>query len=69
MVLHFNTWKAKLMNILEEHDLGGFVYIVVAEPKYNARHNTFKKNQAKVKKIIYNVMNDNLMYMITSLNG
>ena len=62
-----NTWKARVMNILEEHDLDGYVSKVVEEPTSNAGRTTFKKNQAKTKHIIYDSMKDNLMHVITPL--
>ena len=49
---NFNTWKARVLNILEEHDLDGYVSIVVEEPTSNAGCINFKKNQAKAKRII-----------------
>ena len=56
------------MNILEEHDLDGYVSIVVEEPTSNAGCINFKKNQAKSKWIIYDSsIKDNLMSVITSL--
>ena len=64
---NFNTWKARILNILEEHDLDGYVSFVVEEPTANAGRTAFKKNQAKSKRIIYDSVKDNLMMVITSL--
>ena len=41
------------MNILEEHDLDGYVTSVVEEPSSNARRTAPKKNQAKAKRFIF----------------
>ena len=46
---NFNVWKARVLNILEEHDLDNFVFNAVEEPTTNAGRTTFKKNQAKAK--------------------
>ena len=32
---NFNTWKERVLNILEEHDLDSFVTTVVEEPTTN----------------------------------
>ena len=64
---NFNTWKARVINILEEHDLDSFVTTVIEEPTTNARRTNYKKNQANSKRIIYDSMKDNLMSVITSL--
>ena len=62
--LNFNTCKVRILNIPEEHDLDGYVSSVVEEPITNARHTSFKKNEAKAKRIIYDSMEDNLMHVI-----
>ena len=64
---NFNIWKARVFNILEEHDLNSFVTSVIEEPTTNARRTNYKKNQAKAKQIIYDSVKDNLMSMITPL--
>ena len=33
---NFNVWKARVLNILEEHDLDNFVFNTVEEPTTNA---------------------------------
>ena len=64
---NFNTWKARVLNILEEHDLDSYVSTVVEEPTSNAGRINLKKSQAKAKHIIYDSVNNNLMSMITLL--
>ena len=46
---NFNVWKARVLNILEEHDLENFVFNTIEEPTTNAGRTTFKKNQAREK--------------------
>ena len=64
---NFNTWKARVFNILEEHDLEYFVTSLIEEPTSNAGRKNYKKNQEKEKRIIYDSMKDNLMSVITPL--
>ena len=64
---NFNTWKARVFNILEEHDLDSFVTSVIEDPTTNAGRTNYKKNQAKAKQIIYESVKDNLMLVITPL--
>ena len=44
---NFNTWKERVMNVPEEHDLDSFVTTVIEEPTKNERRINYKKNQAK----------------------
>ena len=64
---NFNTWKVRVFNILEEHDLDSSVTYVIEEPTSNAGRTNYKKNQAKEKWIIYDSVKDNLMSVITPL--
>jgi hypothetical protein len=64
---NFNVWKARVLNILEEHDLDNFVINVIEEPSTNAGSTTFKKNQAKAKRIIFDSVKDNIMPIIAPL--
>jgi hypothetical protein len=64
---NFNVWKARILNILEEHDLDAFVTGVVEEPTTNAGRTNFKKNQAKAKRIIFDSVKDSIMTVIASL--
>ena len=61
---NFNTQKAKVLNILKDHDLNGYVSNVAKEPNTNHGCTSFKKNQSKAKRIIYDSMEDNLMHVI-----
>ena len=64
---NFYTWKERVINILEEHDLDSFVTSMIKDPTTNARRKNYKKNQAKEKRIIYDSVKDNLMSVITPL--
>jgi hypothetical protein len=64
---NFNVWKAKVMNILEEYDLDNLVPSTVEEPTSNAGRTTFKKNQARAKRIIFDSFKDNIMPVIAPL--
>ena len=65
--LNFNTWNSRILNFLEEQDLDGYVSYVVEEPTFDARYTIFKKTEAKNKRIIYDLVKDNLMSVITPL--
>ena len=64
---NFNTWKVRVINIIEEHGLDYFVTIVIEESTTNAWRINYTKNQAKEKMIIYDSVKDNLMSVITPL--
>ena len=64
---NFHTWKAWVINILEDHDLDSFVTTMIEEPTTNLGRTNYKKNQAKTKRIIYDSVKDNLMSLITPL--
>ena len=64
---NFNTWKARVIKILKEHDLDSFVTIVIEEPNTIARRTNYKNNQLKAKRIIYDSVKDNLMSLFTPL--
>ena len=51
--MNFKTWKARVLNLLEEHDLDGYMTSVVEEPTDDNGKTTFKKYQAKSKRIIF----------------
>ena len=46
-VSNFRTWKVRVINILEEHDLDQFVTNELEILTSAAGRSTFKKNQAK----------------------
>ena len=58
---NFNAWKSRVMNILEESDLDELVTKVVEEPTSNAGRTTFKKRQAKAKRVIFYSIKDSMM--------
>ena len=64
---NFNTWKVRVFNILEKHDLDCYVSFMVEEPRTNEECINLNKNLAKSKQIIYDSVKDNLMFVITSL--
>lgn len=66
-VLNFSTWKVRVMNILEEHDLDQFVANELEIPTSAAGRSTFKKNQAKAKRIIFDSVKDSIMTVLTLL--
>ena len=61
---NFKTWKARILNILEEHDLDTYLSAMVEELATNAWRVNFKKNQAKAKHIINDLVKDNPMFVI-----
>ena len=65
---NFNTLKAMILNILKENDLDGYILNGVEEPTTNDGLTTFKKNEAKAKRIIYDSVKVNVMPVITPLN-
>jgi hypothetical protein len=64
---NFNVWKLCITNILQEHDLEQYVTTVVEEPMNNAGRMTFRKIQAKGKRIIFDLVKDSIMSAMTSL--
>ena len=55
------------MAILKENDIDHYMTSAVEEPTSNVGRTTFKRNQAKVRRIIYDFVKENLMPMITPL--
>ena len=53
--------------MIEDHYLDSFVTTMVEEPTTNARRFKFKKNQEKEKRIIYDLVKENIMSMISLL--
>ena len=66
-VLNISTWKVRIMNILEEHDLDQFVTSELEIPTSAAGRSAFKKNQAKAKRIIFDSVKDSIMTVLTPL--
>ena len=42
---NFNTWKERVLNLLEEHDLDSFVTSVAEGPTTNVARINYNKNQ------------------------
>ena len=55
------------MNILEEHDLDQFVTNELETPTSAAGRSSFKKNQAKAKRIIFYSVKDSIVIILTPL--
>jgi hypothetical protein len=64
---NFNAWKARVLNILEEGDLDELVTRVMEEPTSNVGRATYKKRQAKAKRVIFDLVKDNMMPLIAHL--
>ena len=64
---NFNVWNLRVMNILQEHELDQFVTSVVEEPTSNAGRTAFRRNQAKAKRIIFDLVKDSIMPVMTPL--
>ena len=64
---NFNNWKARVIAIFEEHDIDHYVTMVVAKPTSNAGRASFKRNQAKARRIIYDSVKEHIMSIITPL--
>lgn len=65
--MNFNTWKARVLNLLEEHDLDGYMNSEDQEPTDDNGKTTLKKNQAKAKRIIFDLVKDHLIPIISPL--
>ena len=65
---NLNTWKARVMNLLEEYDLDGYITSVIEEPFTNVGRANYNRNQAKPKRVIFDSVKDYLMLVITPLN-
>jgi hypothetical protein len=63
----FNVWKLQITNILQEHDLEEYVITVAEEPTNNERRATFRRNQEKTKRIIFDSVKDSKIPAMTSL--
>jgi len=66
-VLNFNSWKVRIINMLEESDLGSYMTRVVEEPTNDDDKATLKKDQSKSNRIIYDYVKDHLIPIISPL--
>ena len=64
---NFNTWKERVLNILEEHELDEDVSTMVEEPSAKEGKIKFKNNQSKEKHMIFDSIKDNLIPVIIFL--
>ena len=66
---NFRAWKYRIMLMLEEHDLDGFIKEDVKEPEEEEAMAKHKKDMIKVKKIIANSIKDQLISHVSSKNS
>lgn len=64
---NFQAWKYRVMLILEEHDLEGFIEAEVPEPKGDEAKARHKKSLTKAKRIIADSIKDHLIPHVSSL--
>ena len=64
---NFNNWKSSVMEILEVNDIDHYVTSVVEDPSSNVGRTAFKKNQAKARRIIYDLVKEHIIPVITPL--
>ena len=64
---NFNNWKARIIAILEENDLDQYMIIEVIEPTSATGWDSFKRNQGKARRVIYDYVKENIMPIITPL--
>ena len=64
---NFIVWKMRVMNILQELDLVHFVTSEPNEPFAEEEKVTFRKSQARARRIIFDSVKDSIMTVMTSL--
>ena len=64
---NFRAWKYRVMLILEEHDLEGFIEAEILEPEEDEAKAKHKKNLIKAKRIIADSIKDHLIPHVSSL--
>jgi hypothetical protein len=64
---NFNAWKVRVFNILEEGDLDELVTRLMEEPTSNVGRASYKKRQAKAKRVIFDPVKDSMMPLIANL--
>jgi hypothetical protein len=64
---NFRAWKYRVMLILEENDLEGFVKEEVPKPEEDVAKEKYKKNLIKAKRIIVDSIKDHLIPHVSSL--
>ena len=64
---NFRAWKDRVMLILEENDLEGFIEEDILEPEEDEAKAKHKKSLVKAKRIIANSIKDPLIPHVSSL--
>ena len=64
-VENFRAWKNRIMLILEENDLEGFIKEEVAEPREDEAKDKHKKDMIKDKTILAEYIKDNLISQLS----
>ena len=64
---NFQAWKYRVMLILEENDLEGFIEADIPDPKEEEAKAKHKKSVVKAKRIIANSIKDNMIPHVSSL--
>ena len=62
----FRAWKYRIMLILEENDLEGFIKEEAANPEEDEAKAKYKKDMIKAKSIIVDSIKDNLIPQVSS---
>ena len=65
---NFAAWKARIMNTFVEFDLDDLVTRNLEEPIVVATRATYRKKQAKAKRLIFESIKDNMMPLVQSLS-
>jgi hypothetical protein len=63
---NFRAWKYRVMLILEENDLEGFVQEEVEEPEGDEAKEKYRKNMIRAKRIIVDSIKDHLIPHVSS---
>ena len=64
---NFRAWKYRVMLVLEENDLEGFIEVDIPEPEEEEAKAKHKKRIVKAKRIIADSIKDHLIPHVTSL--
>ena len=64
---NFRAWKYRVMLILEEHDLEGFIEADTPEPEEDEAKEKHKKSLIKAKRIIADSIKDHLIPHVSTL--
>ena len=64
---NFQAWKYRVMLVLEENDLEGFIGADISEPKGEETKGKHKKSLVKEKRIIADSIKDHMIPHVSSL--